>query len=443
MQSILLPAEQVDVLAECDVLVCGGGLAGVSTAVCAARHGAKVILLERWPFVGGMATAAFVNAWARCDLEKVVILGLTEEMVQLLTAGGWAHAHYPNNYETHWFDPEGMRIVAHRILDEAGVRVFCYTPVGQPIVEAGSIRGVVVETKLGRRVILGKIVVDATGDGDVAAKAGVDFEYGRPEDGLVQGMTLMFRLWKHDRDKLAAIPEEMIRSLQAEMHHLRETGELPPFNSGFLVTWLARYCNMAAVNGHPLDEEDLTRATVLATERLQQFIAYFRRRVQGCENTELDKQGFSLGIRESRRITGIKTLDAQMVLSAQKQVDAIGHGMWMVDIHDPKGSGYTTWSNGGEKHKLPPGQSYHIPLSICLNNKIRNLAVVGRCASSTHEGNSSVRLQTHCVVMGQGVGTCAAMALASGVAMHDVPVRALQAALKRDGVYLEDVPVSE
>jgi len=250
-------------------------------------------------------------------------------------------------------------------------------------------------------------------------------------------------LWKHDRTRLAAIPNEMVLSLQTEMHHLQETGELPPFNSGFLVTWLARYCNMVAVNGHPLDEEDLTRATVLATERLQQFIAYFRNRVPGCENAELNKQGFCLGIRESRRISGIKTLDAQMVLRAQKQVDAIGHGMWMVDIHDPKGTGYTTWSNSGEKHKLPPGQSYHIPLGICLNNQIRNLAVVGRCASSTHEGNSSVRLQTHCMVMGQGVGTCAAMALANGVAMHEVPVKDLQATLKRDGVYLEDVPVSE
>jgi hypothetical protein len=129
-----------------------------------------------------------------------------------------------------------------------------------------------------------------------------------------------------------------------------------------------------------------------------------------------------------------------MVLGAVKQPDAIGHGVWMIDIHDPKGSGYTTWNDRNDKSMVPRGQSYHIPLGMCLNSSLANLAMVGRCASSTHEGHASVRVQTHGMVMGQGVGTCAAMALRSGVEMAQVEIGQLQSALRKDGVYLCDVP---
>ena len=160
----------------------------------------------------------------------------------------------------------------------------------------------------------------------------------------------------------------------------------------------------------------------------------------GLEHVEIEQTGFSLGIRESRRIGGLKTLDRDMVLGAVKQADAIGHGVWMIDIHDPKGSGYTTWSDRNNKTMVPRGDSYHIPLGMCLNASIPNLAVVGRCASSTHEGHASVRVQTHCMVMGQGVGTCAALALKAGVDMRQLDIARLQSTLREDGVYLKDVP---
>ena len=129
-----------------------------------------------------------------------------------------------------------------------------------------------------------------------------------------------------------------------------------------------------------------------------------------------------------------------MVVKAVKQPDAIGHGFWMIDIHDPKGSGHTTWVDQKTDMMPPMGDSYHIPLGICLNDRISNLAVVGRCISATHEALASVRLQSHCMVMGQGVGTCAALALAAGVDMGKADIRRLQTTLRSDGVYLEDVP---
>jgi len=156
---IQIPATKVDVLAEADVVVCGGGCAGVTAAVSAARHGASVVLIERWPSVGGMATNALVNCWHCSDREKVVILGLVDESVQRADKEGWVgkDSNYPKAHETHWFDPEGMRIVWQRMLDEAGVRVLCHTAVGEPVLEDGRLRAVLVDTKRGRRAIAGEL----------------------------------------------------------------------------------------------------------------------------------------------------------------------------------------------------------------------------------------------------------------------------------------------
>ncbi len=162
----------------------------------------------------------------------------------------------------------------------------------------------------------------------------------------------------------------------------------------------------------------------------------------GFAKAEVAQMGYSIGVRESRRIRGLKTLDARMAVTAAKQPDTVGHGFWIIDIHDPLGTGHTTWSDQKEELMPPLGGSYHIPLGMCLNRQIPNLAVVGRCASSTHEGHASVRLQSHCMVMGQGVGTAAALALAAGIDMAQVDVAKLQSVLRRDGVYLKDVPSS-
>ena len=440
---MVVPESRIPVLAETDVLVCGGGTAGIAAAVAAARGGAEVILVERWPFVGGMATAALVAGWHRSDREKMVIYGLVEEAAQRAEkhAWIWKDPQYPHAHETHWFDPEGMKVIYHQMMDEAGVRTFCYTAAGDPLMEAGRIQGVCVDTKQGRRAIRAKIVIDATGDGDVAAKAGLPFDFGRTSDGLVQGMTMMYRLCGIDEQRRDAVSPEDAEALHQEMIELSRAGKLPPFLHAFNPCHSSnrRIANMCPVAGNPLDEEELTKLTVLGRERVFEFLRFYRRRIPGFERAEIEQTGFSLGIRESRRIRGLKTLDAEMILSAAKQPDAIGHGIWMIDVHDPEGSGYTTWEDRNESNRVPKGQSYHIPLGMCLNGKIPNLAVVGRCASSTHEAHASVRVQTHVMVMGQGVGAAAALALDTGVDLRDVDLPTLQTTLKKDGVYLETI----
>ncbi|MDD4872702.1 MAG: FAD-dependent oxidoreductase, partial [Kiritimatiellae bacterium] len=136
----------------------------------------------------------------------------------------------------------------------------------------------------------------------------------------------------------------------------------------------------------------------------------------------------------------LKTLDRDMVLNAVKHPDAVGHGVWMIDIHDPKGTGYTTYTDRNDRSMLKEGTSYHIPLGMALNDRIPNLAVACRAASSTHEAHASIRVQAHLMALAQGVGTCAALALDSGVDMVKVDIKKLQKILRDDGVYLEDVP---
>lgn len=447
MGEVVIQTQRVPVQAEADVLVCGGGSAGVACAVAAARRGARVVLLERWPMVGGMATAGLVTCFHRRDREKIVIWGLCGETVERLDRRGWVRVHVRDEraHETEWFEPEGMKVVWHDMLREAGVRVFCGIAAGEPVFEDGALRGVLADTKRGRRAFKARFVVDATGDGDVAAKAGVPFEFGRPEDGRVQGMTMMYALCGVDDARRKAVSREEREAIRAEMRALAAEGKLPVFNPGFDPCGCPNrwWANMCAMAGNPLDEEDLTRRTAEARDRVWRFLEFFRRRVPGYENATVEQTAASMGIRESRRIKGIRTLTREMVLGAVKQRDAVGHGVWMIDVHDPLGSGHTTWSDRSERTMVPQGQSYHIPLGMCLNERFVNLAVVGRPASSTHEAHASVRVMSHCMVMAQGAGTAIALALQSGCALARVEPARLQCALREDGVYLEDVPVGK
>lgn len=436
------------VAVDTDVLVCGGGCSGVAAAISAARHGAKVALIERLPSVGGMATNALVNGWHTSDREKIVIYGLVAESIERAFKHNWIFRDkkYPYAHETHWFEPEGMRIVWHQMLREAGVRTFCYLAAGESLVEGNTIKGILADTMTGRKKFLGKIVIDCTGDGNIAANAGLPFEYGRESDGLVQGMTMCFTLRGCDVSTMKAISNEKADEIMTKMASLRDEGKMPPYNAGSTKLLIKGEWgnffpwNMCPVAGNPIDEEELTRLTEQSREQIIQYLDFWRTNVPGMEKAELDVTGNSLGIRESRRIKGLKTLDRDMVLDAVKQPDAMGHGVWMVDIHDPKGSGYTTWSDQNARTMLKAGSSYHIPLGIALNSQIYNLAVPCRAASTTHEALASLRVQTHLMTLSQGVGTCAAMALDANTTMQKVDIGKLQQALKADGVYLEDVP---
>lgn len=442
---IVIPERKIPVADEADVLVVGGGPAGIGAAVSAARHGARVTLLERFPSVGGQSTNALVNIWHTSDRTRQVIFGLVQELIERCGDGCRRYDDYPKRPETHEFEPSAMRLAMHGLLEDSKVKTICHLAAMESLVEGNHIRGVLADTKTGRKAFLGKIVIDTTGDGDVAANAGLPFDFGRESDGRVQGMTMMFRLCGLD-EKLISGDKATGEKVYEKMKALREAGDLPPFldmGAHSYLTSARRHdvsYNMTPVAGNPLDEHELTGLSVKARRQVKQYVDFWKAEHPGFAKAEIEQMAFWLGIRESRRLRGIKTLNTEMVVKAKKQPDAIGHGFWMVDIHDPKGTGHTTWVDQKKDSMPPVGESYHIPLGMCLNERIPNLAFAGRCASATHEGLASVRIQTHCITMGQGVGTAAALALAGGTTMAKVDLPNLQKALKGDGVYLEEVP---
>lgn len=439
-QKVTLPEREVALDTACDVLVCGGGMAGVCAAVAAARAGADVVLAERWACLGGMATAALVNIWHTSDRVKPVIAGIPWEVLERGEAEGVCRKmdHFPAHHETHYFDSHGMKRVLDAFAADEGIRVRCYSPLVDALVEGKRVTGVVVGAKTGLRVIRTGAVIDATGDGDIAAFAGAPFEYGRPSDGLVQGMTLMYRLGGIDGERVNRIPPERLEAVIERMRELRDKGELPPFGGLNLGGYpLGGPANMNPASGNPLDEWELTACHAKCRRQTKAYMEFWRKEVPGYENVFLNEEAFALGVRESRRITGLKRLSGEDVLGCREQSDAVGHGCWMIDIHDPKGSGYTTWMDRDEGGMLPAGRSYHIPFGMLVNESLDNLLVAGRCASSTHEGLSSVRVQSHCAVMGQAAGTAAALALERGCAARDVDIGELQKRLKAAGAYID------
>lgn len=435
---IIVPSQKIPVMAECDLLVCGAGPAGICAAVSAARNGLRVVLLERWFFAGGMGTASLLGQFHTSDREKEVIQGFMREMFERGMRRGWCrrYPHYPKNHETHEFDIEGLKILYEEMLAEAKVKVLYTMVAGDVILDGPRISAVLCDTKTGRKALKARFFIDATGDGDVAAKAGVPFEFGRKEDGLVQGMTLIYKLQDIDREKVAATSPEVYRQIVSRMKELAATGAFPPVGPISFECYAAGgYPNMNPVSGNPLDESSLTACAIRARRQMHVYVDYFRKNVPGFEQVKVAFSAPSLGIRESRRIHGIKTLSAEDIVKSREQSDAVGHGCWMIDIHDPKGSGRTTWEQGFGQ--LPPGRSYHIPYGMMVPVKFDNLLVAGRCASSTHEGHASVRVMSHCIVMGQASGTAASLALERTVAAGKVPIAELQKRLKAQGVYLE------
>ena len=207
---ILEPARETPVLAETDVLVAGGGPAGVAAAIAAARNGARALIVEGRECLGGMATSGMMNRLGPYhDEQKMIVGGIPWEVLQRLIAMNAAIAPVPCSHtdpDRYWvpFDPEALKHVLDMMVREARVEVLFQTHVVGVVQENGRVAGVVVESKSGRHAILAKVIIDATGDGDVAALAGAPYEKGRPEDGLMQPMTLLYKVHNVDRDRVKA-----------------------------------------------------------------------------------------------------------------------------------------------------------------------------------------------------------------------------------------------
>lgn len=441
------------------MLVVGGGPAGLGAALGAADAGARVILAERYGFLGGNATAALVMplmsfhtqraAFERADGAKLfptdhgpgdpVVAGALARLLRRLIATGGAITPGPETGYVVPFDPELLKLCALELLDEAGVR-FLFHAFASGVLADGPLRGVVFETKSGPIVIRARAVIDCTGDGDIAAAAGAGFEVGREADGLVQPMTLMFRMVEFDREGFEAYVREHpdqwrgVHGLWDLIARAAAQGELdlPREDILFFGTPHAREVsvNSTRVTGVlGTDVFDWSYAEWKARAQLRQIVRFLQRRVPGFERAYCAQSGVHAGVRETRRIRGDYMLTAEDVLSARQFDDVIARGSYPVDIHNPKGSGTVL-------KRLPEGAAYDIPLRCLLPAGIDNLIVAGRCLSGSHEAHSSYRVMPIAMATGQAAGVCAALATQGRVPPRAVAASEVQAELVRQGAAL-------
>jgi hypothetical protein len=444
---------------EFDVLVVGGGNAGCAAALAAARSGARTLLVERYGFLGGTATAAMVGPWMTFHSgSDRIVGGIAEEIVERLVAMGGSpgHIHDSSDYVPTItpFDPELHKALLFDLMRESGVRLLLHSLVVDALRgKHGKVRGARFATVAGRRDIRARVTIDATADAYVAAAAGCELQQGDAR-GRVQPASLMFRLSHVDLEALAAYvrahPEQMRTSLApdarspatitavAGLYELwaaaqAEGIDIPRELVSFFVTPFPDEVtvNMTrVVDIDPLDPDDLTRAEVEGRAQVMRLVAFFRAHVPGFANARLAATGTQIGIRESRRIVGVYTLTADDILARRTFDDAVARSAYPIDIHNPTGSGTTT------THRLPPGTAYEIPYRCLVPGSVDGLLVAGRCISTTHEALASTRLTPTVMMLGQAAGTAAALAAAERVRPRAIDTGVLRAQLVAAGIDL-------
>ncbi len=443
---------------EVDVLVVGGGNAGCAAALAAARSGARTLLVERYGFLGGTATASMVGPWMTFHSgDDRIVGGIAQEIVDrlVLRGGSSGHVHDASDYVATItpFDPEIHKALLFEMMAESGVALLLHAWFLEAIVDGTRVAGVRVATVGGIRELRGACTIDATADAYVAASAGVPTQQGDAR-GRVQPASLMFRLSHVDLAALSAYvrqhPEQMRSSLKghertpdrltavAGLYELweaaRARGEvtIPRELVSFFATPYPDEVtvNMTRVIGiDPLDPDDLTRAEVEARAQVTQLLAFFKHNVPGFANARIAATATQIGIRESRRIVGEYTLTAEDVLQGRAFDDAVARSAYPIDIHNPSGSGTTT-------HRLAPGAAYEIPYRCLVPTRVDDLLVAGRCISTTHEALASTRLTPTVMTLGQAAGTAAALSVQAGVSPRRLDPAALRARLIHDGVDL-------
>lgn len=440
-----------------DLIVCGGGPAGVTAALSAARNGAHTLLLERYGFPGGSSTAALVYPWMSFHDSngEQVIAGLAQEIVDRLVARRASPGHLRDTigfvHTVTPYDGEAYKLLVDELLAEAGVETVYHTQCTGVEIEDNRIQAVRLWNKSGEHRLSASLYIDSTGDGDIAAAAGAPYITGRRSDGRTQPMTMNFIMGGVDLQAVAAYmrqnPDDFHPgSLIDQLDHLPLTGV-----SGFFKAWkqfappqIPRDRMLCFAGLHPgevhvnttrivnrngASATDLSCAEIEGRRQVNLLVDFCRAHLPGFQDCYLERLPAQVGVRETRHISGLYTLTADDVLLARRFPDGIARSGYPLDIHDPTGSAL-------QSEQIAGGQAYDIPYRCLLPQGIHNLLVNGRCISVTHTAFSSTRLTPSCMAIGQAAGTAAALSLYLGCSPAELDISYLRQTLLQQGAIL-------
>lgn len=426
-------------LSPCDVIVAGGGLAGVAAAVSSARSGAKTLLIEKNTFLGGMATGALVTPMMKNALTKGLFLEICERLAK--TGGG---ATFKDG-NPGWFNPEVYKWVLDEMCVESGIELMFDNQIISTGVENKEIKKLFFVNKGGCFSISAKEFIDCTGDGDLITLSGVSYESG--ENNHRQAMSLRFMMskvdlttfakWLQENDKAGDSPVYFLDNgdiLLSSAYTYERDWTLKPFfdkalQNGDLKEEDAAYFQIFSIPASkgfvafncpriakkdkvldPLNNEDISWALVEGRQMIKRISNFCKKYLPGFSSAYVSQIAPNIGVRESRRLIGQYVLTSEDVLSAKKFEDAIANSNWPIDIH-PSGFRIQGSEVRNQKLRQPPQNDYYqIPLRSLLpkENEIKNLIIAGRCLSATFEAQSSARIQANCWAMGEAAGLLAA-----------------------------------
>jgi hypothetical protein len=419
----MLESETLSTFAEYDVVVCGGGPAGIGAAVMAARGGARTLLIERLGHLGGNAAGAGVINWGDGTGAPVF-----DELVARLEKAGAAKIRQGDPRPT--LDSEGVKAVALQLVMEAGAEVLFLTLSESAWMQGDTVRGVVISNKGGRGLVRARVVVDATADADIAVSAGVEFHKGDPQDGRLQHCSFRYWLEEVDHEKYRRekpTDDELITLFR----QAAASGEISvpanlfqpqpgtfPYNQRYRDIWLTNW-ELEGID--PTDPVAVSRALANCQVAAWKLIEFCRRHLPGYENCRIRKFPDVLGTRESRRIVGQYTLTRDDVLQGRKFPDGIAKVWFYMDLHDsPPGTSIPHTAEFRKANGPPEGDYFEIPYRCLLPQKIRGLLAVGRCISADRDAHGASRLMPTCMWTGAAAGLAAALAVRDNAGLEKV-----------------------